>query len=131
MLAEKEVTVLASSVATDPIFVAIEMSRSKWVVGTHVPTSSKVGIHIVEWGDVDALLTLVDRLRLRAARMIGATDVPILCCYEAGYEGSGFTANSQPRDFTCSWSIPPACWSTVAPSGLRRIVLTPRRWFAR
>ena len=87
MLAEKEVTVLASSVATDPIFVAIEMSRSKWVVGTHVPTSSKVGIHIVEWGDVDALLTLVDRLRLRAARMIGATDVPILCCYEAGYEG--------------------------------------------
>jgi len=87
MLAEKEGTVPASSVATDPIFVAIEMSRSKWVVGTHIPTSSKVGIHIVEWGDVDALLTLVDRLRLRAARMIGATDVPILCCYEAGYEG--------------------------------------------
>ena len=87
MLAEKEGTVPASSVATDPIFVAIEMSRSKWVVSTHIPTSSKVGIHILEWGDVDALLTLVDRLRLRAASMIGATDVPILCCYEAGYEG--------------------------------------------
>jgi transposase len=87
MLAEKEGTVPASTVAADPIFVAIEMSRSKWVVGAHIPTSSKVGIHIVEWGDVDALLTLVDRLRLRAARMIGATDVPILCCYEAGYEG--------------------------------------------
>jgi transposase len=87
MLAEKEVTVSALSVATDRIFVAIEMSRSKWVVGTHIPTSSKVGIHTVESGDVDALLTLVDRLRLRAAGMIGATDVPILCCYEAGYEG--------------------------------------------
>ena len=37
MLAEKEVTVPVSSVATDPIFVAIEMSRSKWVVGTHIP----------------------------------------------------------------------------------------------
>jgi transposase len=87
MLAEKEVTVQALPVATDPIFVAIEMSRSKWVVGTHIPTSSKVGIHTVEWGDADALLTLVDRLRRRAAGMIGVTDVPILCCYEAGYEG--------------------------------------------
>jgi transposase len=87
MLAEKEVVAPALSVATDPIFVAIEMSRSKWVIGTHVPTATKVGIHAVEWGDVDALLQLFARLRLRAADAAGTADAPILCCYEAGYEG--------------------------------------------
>lgn len=87
MLAEKEVAAPALTAATDPIFVAIEMSRSKWVVGTHVPTSTKVGIHAVDWGDVDALLQLFARLRLRAADTTGAADAPILSCYEAGYEG--------------------------------------------
>jgi len=55
MLAEKEVVVPALSVATDPIFVAIEMSRSKWVIGAHVPTAAKISIHAVEWGDVDGV----------------------------------------------------------------------------
>ena len=63
MLTEKEVVAPAPSIATDPIFVAIEMSRSKWVVGSYVPTSSKVGIHTVEWGDAAALLSLVPRHR--------------------------------------------------------------------
>lgn len=87
MLAEKEVAAPVPSVATDPIFVAIEMSRSKWVVGTHVPASDKVGIHTLDWGDTAALFTLIDRLRSRAAGNLGTVDVPILCCYEAGYEG--------------------------------------------
>ncbi len=87
MLAEKEVATPAPSINTDPIFVAIEMSRSKWVVGTHIPTSSKVGIHTVEWGAAAALLALVERLRSRAADVVGIADVPVLCCYEAGYEG--------------------------------------------
>ena len=87
MLIEKEVVAPAPSIATDPIFVAIEMSRSKWVVGSYVPTSSKVGIHTVEWGDTAALLSLVERLRSRAADLVGAATVPVLCCYEAGYEG--------------------------------------------
>ncbi len=39
MLAEKELAAPAPSIASDPIFVAVEMSRSKWVVGTHIPTS--------------------------------------------------------------------------------------------
>ncbi|WP_205216014.1 IS110 family RNA-guided transposase [Acidibrevibacterium fodinaquatile] len=87
MFAEKEVAAPAPSINTDPIFVAIEMSRSKWVVGTHIPTSSKVGIHTVEWGDAAALLALVERLRSRAADVVGIAAVPVLCCYEAGYEG--------------------------------------------
>ena len=87
MLAEKEVAAPAPSINTDPIFIAIEISRSKWVVGTHIPTSSKVSVHTVEWGDAAALLALVERLRSRAADILGIADVPVLCCYEAGYEG--------------------------------------------
>jgi transposase len=87
MLAEKEVTTPVSSASNDPIFIAIEMSRSKWVVGTHLPTSGKIGIYALPWGDVAALHALIDRLRSRAADMLGMVDVPILCCYEAGYEG--------------------------------------------
>lgn len=87
MITEKEVAAPALSVITDPIFMAIEMSRSKWVIATHVPTATKVGIHAIEWGDVDALLQLFARLRLRASVLTGTNDVPILCCYEAGYEG--------------------------------------------
>jgi len=106
MLAEKEVAAPAPSIATDPIFIAIEMSRSKWVVGTHIPTSTKVGIHTVEWGDAAALLGLVDRLRSRAADIVGIADVPVLCCYEAGYEGF--------------W-----LYRRLAAAGLRALVLDP------
>lgn len=48
MLAEKEVAAQFSSMDTDPIFIAIEMSRSKWLVGTHLPGSAKVGIHAMD-----------------------------------------------------------------------------------
>lgn len=87
MLPEKEVTASTLPTIADPIFISIEMSRSKWVVGAHLPDADKVGIHAMPWGDVAALLTLIDRLRSRAADTIGTADAPILCCYEAGYEG--------------------------------------------
>ena len=74
---------------TDPIFVAIEMSRSKWVVGTHVPTSDQGWHPFVEWGDVAALLSSRRSASLFAlpTHESALTDAPILCCYEAGYEG--------------------------------------------
>ena len=86
MLTAQKVVARVPSVDTDPIFIAVEMSRSKWVVGAHVPTSDKVSIYTMDWGDTAALFSLIDRLRSRAAGMLGA-DIPILCCYEAGYEG--------------------------------------------
>lgn len=87
MLAEKEVAAQVSSMDTDPIFIAIEMSRSKWLVGTHLPASAKIGIHVMDWGDTAALFALIDRLKRRVANALGVADAPILCCYEAGYEG--------------------------------------------
>jgi len=86
MVPEKEVAAPAVSDRNDPVFISIEMSRSKWVVGAHVPTTDKVSIHILEWGDMTTLLSLIDQLRARAATTLGL-EVPVLCCYEAGYEG--------------------------------------------
>ncbi|PWB84625.1 MAG: IS110 family transposase, partial [Methylocystaceae bacterium] len=65
MLTEKEVAAEVSSTNTDPIFIAIEMSRSKWLVGTHLPASAKIGIHAMDWGDTAALFALIDRLKQR------------------------------------------------------------------
>ncbi|RTL81040.1 MAG: hypothetical protein EKK29_18795 [Hyphomicrobiales bacterium] len=70
MLAEKEVAAQFPSMDTDPIFIAIEMSRLKWLVGTHLPASAKIGIHAMDWGDTAALFALIDRLKLRAAKAL-------------------------------------------------------------
>ena len=87
MLTDREVAAAVPSISSDPIFIAIEMSRSKWMVAAHVPTTGKVGIYTVAWGDTVALFGLIDRLRARATGMLGIAEVPVLCCYEAGYEG--------------------------------------------
>ncbi len=67
------------------IFVSVEMSRSKWVVGIHVPPADKIALHTTACGDVDALLALVNRARAKLASEGGAPTVVV--CYEAGYEG--------------------------------------------
>lgn len=68
------------------ILVSIEMSRSKWVIGIHTPLADKIGLHTMTCGDVDALLSLIDRARTRlAAAEVGTPAV--VACYEAGYEG--------------------------------------------
>lgn len=78
--------VINSARSFDPIFISVEMSRSKWVVGAHSPVSDKIGLHTIDWGDTTALFAIIDRLRARAVELLGA-DPSVLCCYEAGYEG--------------------------------------------
>ncbi|MCZ3380678.1 IS110 family transposase [Rhizobium sp. AG207R] len=67
------------------IFVSVEMSRSKWVVGIHSPSTDKIALHSMTGGDVDALLALVDRARAKLAS--SACEPAVVVCYEAGYEG--------------------------------------------
>ncbi|WP_180897395.1 hypothetical protein [Martelella soudanensis] len=50
------------------IFISVEMSRSKWVIGVHTPLAEKIALHTLTCGDVDALLTLIDRAHGNAAR---------------------------------------------------------------
>ena len=68
------------------IYVSVEMSRSKWVVGIHTPLADKIGLHTMACGDVDALLALIDRTRAKLIAS-GSNSPAALVCYEAGYEG--------------------------------------------
>ena len=45
--------------ATSTLFVALELSRSTWIVALHSPVADKVSQHRVEGGDVAALLALI------------------------------------------------------------------------
>jgi transposase len=77
-------TPIKSNVST--IFVAIELSQRSWLVTMHCPDKDKISHHKLEGGDHAGLLTLIERMRERAARTLGA--VPkVVSCYEAGYDG--------------------------------------------
>ncbi|WP_143748529.1 hypothetical protein [Mesorhizobium carmichaelinearum] len=47
------------------IFVSVEMSRLKWVIGIHMPLADKIALHSVACGDVDAVLALIERGRTK------------------------------------------------------------------
>ena len=68
------------------IYVALELSKSRWLVGIHTPLTDKVSRTAVPGGDSGALVERIGRVRERAARGL-ERPVRIVCCYEAGYDG--------------------------------------------
>ena len=68
------------------IFVAIELSQRNWLVTLHCPDRDKISRHRLESGDHAGLLALIDRMRERATRRLGAAPA-VVSCYEAGYDG--------------------------------------------
>ncbi len=81
---------LQSSTASDrepaPIFVSLELSRSRWLVTSLSPGSQKMSKHSVPGGDGAALLDLLARLRARAEHRTGAS-TKIIVIQEAGFDG--------------------------------------------
>ena len=67
------------------VFVAIELSRSSWVVAAHTPPVDKIRLHKLAAGDVEGLLALISRRRARAEKALGRP-VRVASCYEAGYD---------------------------------------------
>lgn len=68
------------------LFVALELSRSTWLVALHSPIADKVSQHRLEGGDTAGLLALIGRKREMTAAKLGGP-VRVLCCFEAGYDG--------------------------------------------
>jgi transposase len=68
------------------VFVALELSKMRWLAGIHSPIADKVSRHGVAGGDGQALLELIARARRRAEERLGRP-VAVVCCYEAGYDG--------------------------------------------
>ena len=67
-------------------YVAIELSKSGWLVGFLTPLSDKTSRYQVKAGDAQALLDLIERVHTRVARQLNRS-VEVMSCYEAGYDG--------------------------------------------
>jgi transposase len=68
------------------IFVAIELSQRSWLVTMHSPDRDRTSRHPLDGGDHAGLLALIERVRERAARVLGPAP-QVVSCYEAGYDG--------------------------------------------
>jgi transposase len=84
MQASNERTPIAGHIGT--IFVAIELSQKSWLVTIHSPDRDRISRHKLEGGDHAGLLALINRVRERATRALGAVPA-VVSCYEAGYDG--------------------------------------------
>jgi hypothetical protein len=69
-----------------PVFVALELSRSKWLVGVGTPQKWAVGRHEIEGGDLDGLLALLRRIAASEEKRAGLP-VRVHVCFEAGRDG--------------------------------------------
>ena len=69
-----------------PIFVALELSRSKWLVGVGTARKWTVRRHEVEGGDLEGLLALLARIAAGEEKRAGVP-VKIHICFEAGRDG--------------------------------------------
>ncbi len=72
--------------APTTLFVALELSRSIWLVALHSPIADKVSQHRIEGGDADGLLALIAHRRGQAEERLGRP-VRVASCFEAGYDG--------------------------------------------
>ena len=85
-----DVTLAAAPPADDAapaaLFVALELSRSTWVVALHSPVAEKVSQHRLDGGDAEGLMALLARRRGQAEERTGRP-VRVVCCFEAGYDG--------------------------------------------
>ena len=69
-----------------PIFVALELSLSKWLVGIGTPQKWTVRRHQVEGGDLCGLLGLLVRISAEEEKRVGLP-VKVHVCFEAGRDG--------------------------------------------
>ena len=78
----------SAGVNNDPVhcFVAIELSKSSWVVGFQTPLSKQTSQYQLKACDAKPLLELIERVRIRIGWQLGRP-VEVMSCYEAGYDG--------------------------------------------
>ena len=68
------------------VFVALELSRSNWLIAISLPRSEKVSKYRVAAADTVALLSLLSRLKMQAEQQCGET-VGVVSIHEAGPDG--------------------------------------------
>ena len=68
------------------LFVALELSKSAWLIAASAPGSERISKYRVAAADVAALLALLTRLKAQAERYRGGP-VQVVSIYEAGLDG--------------------------------------------
>ena len=68
------------------VFVALELSRSHWLIAISLPHSEKMSKYRVAAADTAALLSLLSRLKMQAEECCGET-VRVVSIHEAGLDG--------------------------------------------
>src|SRR5687768_14532433 len=88
------------------VFVAMELSKSAWLLAAQGSPSGKTSSHRLESGDITGLLTLLRRLQARERQACGAGDVQLVVGHEAGYDGFWLRRCLAADGITC-WVMDP------------------------
>ena len=88
------------------VFVAIELSKSAWLLAVQGAPSGKASSHRLEGGDVDGLLALLRRLQVREQQACDGGEVRIVLGYEAGYDGF-WLQRRLAAEGICCWVMDP------------------------
>lgn len=67
------------------VYVAFELSKSKWQLGIMTPGAEKISRYRIDGGDLAALSVILSKVRAKAQQL--GKPVRILSCYEAGLDG--------------------------------------------
>ena len=70
----------------DVCCVALELSKTSWVIAFALPGDAKVAVHKIKAGDVDRLIGILDNGKTKAELQLGR-QLQIALCYEVGYDG--------------------------------------------
>ena len=74
--------------ASATLFVALELSRSTWLVALHSPLTNKVSQPRLDGGDADGLLALITRKRGQAEERLGQPGLSHLTFCGLGEDGA-------------------------------------------
>ena len=88
------------------VFVAIELSKSAWLLAAQASPSGKTSSHRLESGDITGLVALLRRLQARERQTYGCGAVQIVVGYEAGYDGFWLQRRLAAEGITC-WVMDP------------------------
>lgn len=80
----------SANIAESLCFMAIELSKAKWLIGMLTPLSNKISLRSIPCGDMPELLGFVERTIEKVSKATGRPvrrPVRIVSCYEAGYDG--------------------------------------------
>ena len=88
------------------LFVALELSRSTWLIGSSTPGSDRISKHQVPAADTTALLALLKRLKARAERSCGTT-VGLFWSTKPVSTVSEYTASWLQTAYKAMWSAQP------------------------